>query len=521
MPPLRKKQRGLLLRLQQEKAEIKRLQEANKAARKERQLILKQQEEIERIRQTTIKLQEKLKSAGENQLDSHSDDDTKDNKATSPGPTDLETRSPSPISISSSETSSIMQKLKKMRSRMDEKFLTKREQKLMQRRQHTEELLEWKRRLDAEEAEIRQMEKQALAAWDKELIKPKTPKKELEDQKTEKKEIANEADSPVPSYSHLHNESSIPEELGSPAVECIPSESIVPGKYSPPKSCTSVSKQESSEGNHRNGGQGRLPIRSHQHSCSWSDESLSMTQSETTSDQSDIEGRIRALKDELQKRKSVVDQLKKEQKKRQKKRLKAQEAKLEITESERSRGSLESIAEHVDVALAGSERSVSERSLSAYAKKVIELNSQTEEHFQTSSPILSSSRKTRAESGDSLENVPSLPLLKELNAPNKILDVSDVKIEEELNPKSEIQEVEYAKLEESIIEDICSKHSRKSDVLLKLDLEQGDSSEILSRKDFPLDSINVQKDLVRLAIENLQKKELKEKQSGQDMCHSP
>lgn len=51
MPPLRKKQRGLLLRLQQEKAEIKRLQEANKAARKERQLILKQQEEIERIRQ--------------------------------------------------------------------------------------------------------------------------------------------------------------------------------------------------------------------------------------------------------------------------------------------------------------------------------------------------------------------------------------------------------------------------------------------------------------------------------------
>ncbi|KAK2490169.1 hypothetical protein MC885_008119 [Smutsia gigantea] len=409
MPPLRKKQRGLLLRLQQEKAEIKRLQEANKAARKERQLILKQQEEIERIRQTTIKLQEKLKSAGENQLDSHSDDDTKDNKATSPGPTDLETRSPSPISISSSETSSIMQKLKKMRSRMDEKhcspvhyffsvftshhwaslsvcfpnlhpkfqlyiynqlvrFLTKREQKLMQRRQHAEELLEWKRRLDAEEAEIRQMEKQALAAWDKELIKPKTPKKELEDQKTEQKEIANEADSPVPSYSHLHSESSIPEELGSAAVECIPSESIVPGqsgspdhsilteemvfsqelessispsKYSPPKSCTSVSKQESSEGNHRNGGQGRLPIRSHQHSCSWSDESLSMTQSETTSDQSDIEGRIRALKDELRKRKSVVDQLKKEQKKRQKERLKAQEAslikQLEKTEAELSR----------------------------------------------------------------------------------------------------------------------------------------------------------------------------------------
>lgn len=606
MPPLRKKQRGLLLRLQQEKAEIKRLQEANKAARKERQLILKQQEEIERIRQTTIKLQEKLKSAGENKLESHSDDDTKDSKAASPVPTDLETRSPSPISISSSETSSIMQKLKKMRSRMDEKFLTKREQKLMQRRQHAEELLEWKRRLDAEEAEIRQMEKQALAAWDNELIKPKTPKKELEDQRAEQKEIVSETESPVPSYSHLHSESSIPEELGSPAVEYIPSESIVqehpgspdhsiltedmvfsqelesstsPSKHSLPKSCMSMSKQESSKGSHRTGAHGRLPIKSHQHCYSWSDESLSMTQSETTSDQSDIEGRIRALKDELRKRKSVVDQLKKEQKKRQKERLKAQEASLikqlesydefikkteaelsrdletsptakpqiktlsstsekpkikslplhrsetaknwkSLTDSERSRGSLESIAEHVDAALTGSERSVSEKSSSAYAKRMTELDGRTEEHFQTS-PILRSSRRTRAESGDSLENVPSLSLLKELNASYRILDVSGAKAEEESSQKSEIQEVDYAKLEESAIEDAYSKQSRKADVFLKLDLEQGDSSEILSRKDLPLDSINVQKDLVRLAIENLHKTETKEGQSNEDISHSP
>uniref|UniRef100_A0A2K6GUJ8 Centrosomal protein 350 n=1 Tax=Propithecus coquereli TaxID=379532 RepID=A0A2K6GUJ8_PROCO len=606
MPPLRKKQRGLLLRLQQEKAEIKRLQEANKAARKERQLILKQQEEIERIRQTTIKLQEKLKSAGENKLDSHSDDDTKDNKATSPGPTDLETRSPSPISISSSETSSIMQKLKKMRSRMDEKFLTKREQKLMQRRQHAEELLEWKRRLDAEEAEIRQMEKQALAAWDKELIKPKTPKKDLEDQRTEQKEIASEEESSIPFYSHLNSESSIPEDLGSPAVEYAPSGSVAqeqpgspdhsvltkdmvfsqelesstsPSKHSPPKSCTSVSKQESGKGSRRTGGQCRLPFRSHQHCNSWSDESLSMTQSETTSDQSDIEGRIRALKDELRKRKSVVDQLKKEQKKRQKERLKAQEASLikqlesydkfikkteaelsrdletsptakpqiktfssasekpkikplplhrsetaknwkSVAESERSRGSLESIAEYVDASLSGSEKSVSERSLPAYAKKVIEWDSQTED-FQIPSPIVRASRKTRAEAGDSLENVLPLPLLRELNVSNRILEVSEAKVEESIE-KSEIQEVENAKLEESEIEDVCSKQ-RKSDVLLKLDLEQGDSSEILSKKDLPLESVNVQKDLVRVTIENCHKKEemLKERLSDQDMDHSP
>ena len=38
-------------------------------------------------------------------------------------------------------------------------------------------------------------------------------------------EMTNEADSPVPSYSRLHSESSIPEELGSPAADYMPCES--------------------------------------------------------------------------------------------------------------------------------------------------------------------------------------------------------------------------------------------------------------------------------------------------------
>ncbi|XP_041518226.1 centrosome-associated protein 350 isoform X3 [Microtus oregoni] len=627
MPPLRKKQRGLLLRLQQEKAEIKRLQEANKAARKERQLILKQQEEIERIRQTTIKLQEKLKSAGENKLGSHSDDDTKDNKAASPGPTGLETRSPSPISISSSETSSIMQKLKNMRSRMDEKhcspvhyffsvftshhwaslsvcfpnlhpkfqlyiynqlvrFLTKREQKLMQRRQHAEELLEWKRRLDAEEAEIRQMEKQALAAWDKELIKPKTPKKELENQRTEQKGLTSEEESLIPSYSHRNSENCIPEELGSPSVLCLPSESMVqvqpgspdlsilteemvfsqelestsPSKHSPPRSCLSVSKQESSKGSHRTEAHCRLSVKSHQPCYSWSDESPSVTQSETPSDQSDIEGRIRALKDELRKRRSVVEQLKKEQRKRQKERLKAQEASLirqletydefikktegelsqdldtsptsklqikclssvsekpkikphplhrseaaknwkSVTESERSRGSLASIAEHVDSSLSCSERTISERSLPAHAKRVVELDNRTEEGLQASSPVLSS-RRTQEEPGDSLKSAPSLPPLKELTAPTRIYDLSEAKAEDS-SQKSEIQELEYPEQERSEAGDSCSKQSGRSEVLLRLDL----TSEILSNKELPSDSTNLQKDLVKPTIEAFHEKE--------------
>ncbi|XP_074733062.1 centrosome-associated protein 350 isoform X3 [Strix uralensis] len=634
MPPIRKRQRGLLLRLQQEKAEIKRLQEANKAARKERQLILKQQAEIERIRQTTMKLQEKLKSAGENKLELHSEDDIKQSNGSSPLPTDAETRSPSPISISSSETSSIMQKLKKMRSRMDEKhcspvhyffsvftshhwaslsvcfpnlhpkfqlyiynqlvrFLTKREQKLMQRRQHAEELLEWKRRLDAEEAEIRRIEKQALAAWDKELLKTKIAKKDLGDQRTEPKETASEEESPVPPCSHLNSESSIPEDLGSLAAESVPSEtmghgqpespdqsttneemvyseefksSTSPGKLSPPKSSISVSKQDSSKGSHRTGGQLRSPVKSHQISHNWSDESLSMTQSETTSDQSDIEGRIRALKDELRKRKSVVYQLKKEQKKRQKERLKAQEASLikqlesydefikkteaelsqdleasptakpqiktpsspaaekpkikapplhrpetaknwkSLAESERSRASLESISEHADAVSSRTERSVS-----VHTKKVAVTDVHAEELSGTSSFVSVSPRSFRAGAGDPLDNVSSSSLLKDVKdifekissgSVNSVVKVSSD--EAAFSHKSEIQEdLEYIKSEEYDIDSSHVKPLESSDVLLTLDKEQESSLDILPRKVLHSENKHSQKELFGLSVESL------------------
>lgn len=590
MPPIRKRQRSLLLRLQQEKAEIKRLQEANKAARKERQLILKQQEEIERIQQTTIKLQEKLKSAGENKLELPSEDDIKQSNTSSPLPTDGEARSPSPVSISSSETSSIMQKLKKMRSRMDEKFLTKREQKLMQRRQHAEELLEWKRRLDAEEAEVRRIEKQALAAWDKELLKTKTAKKDLGDQRTEPKETASEEDLTVPSFSHLNGESSIPEDLGSPAADSIPSEtmghvqpespdqntadkemvyseesksSTSPGKSSPPKSSISVSKQDSSKGSHRTEGQLRSPVKS-QISHSWSDESLSMTQSETTSDQSDIEGRIRALKDELRKRKSVVYQLKKEQKKRQKERLKAQEASLikqlesydefikkteaelsqdleasptarpqiktlssaaaekpkikapplhrpekaknwkSLAESEHSRASLESISENGDAVSSRTEKYV-------HTKKVAVTDVHAEEPSGTSSSDLMSPRSSRERSANSLDIEPSSFLLKDIKDISKISHGSVNNVvkassdEDAFSHTSEIQEdLEYIKSEEYEIEGSHVKPLETSDVLLMLEKEQETSLDILPKKILHSENdLSSQKELLSLAVESL------------------
>ncbi|XP_008293639.1 centrosome-associated protein 350 isoform X1 [Stegastes partitus] len=413
MPPIRKKQRGLLMKLQQEQAEIKRLQEANKAARKERQLLLKQQEEIERMRNSTLRLKERLKCAGGEAPPETPVSELPESEPASPSmrhPDDV--RSPSPsLSISGSETSSIMQKLKKMRSHMDEKhcspvhyflsvftahhwaslsvclpnlhpkfqlfiynqlvrFLTKREQQLMQRRHHAEELLQWKQRLDQEEAEVRRMEKEALAVWDqntprdKDLKMSESQEKEVSDisshhshhrssepRTDSEKEYVSEGD-----YSSETPDSSIRTEgLGSQQQRSPPSAqpasvpetplasvqsspanytqdftsgSQSPGRKSSPLKGSHSPAASSSDASSRTKMQVRSTSRTPNQACTQPTDPPMVTQTETISDQSDIESRIKALKEELRKRKFMAYQLKKEQKKRNKERLKAQEASL-------------------------------------------------------------------------------------------------------------------------------------------------------------------------------------------------
>lgn len=60
----------------------------------------------------------------------------------------------------------------------------------MQRRHHAEELLQWKQRLDQEEAEVRRMEKEALAVWDRQTPQDKDMAK------SQKKEISDISPSP-------------------------------------------------------------------------------------------------------------------------------------------------------------------------------------------------------------------------------------------------------------------------------------------------------------------------------------
>ncbi|KAM3618974.1 uncharacterized protein V6R79_001175 [Siganus canaliculatus] len=370
MPPIRKKQRGLLMKLQQEQAEIKRLQEANKAARKERQLLLKQQEEIERMRNSTLKLKERLKCAGgEEPPETPVSETPASDAASSIMRHSEDVRSPSPsLSVSGSETSSIMQKLKKMRSHMDEKFLTKREQQLMQRRHNAEELLQWKQRLDQEEAEVRRMEKEALAVWERqknrEMDSAEGQKKEdsdvssrpptsVEPRTDSEKEYVSEADySSATPESSIHTEeleSQQPGNASSVQPAPISETPLVSAQCSPAnytQDFTSVSQspgrqsiQSPFKGSHSPAAspsdassktkmQLRSPSRTTSQARTQPTDSLLAPQSEPISDQSDIESRIKALKEELRKRKFMALQLKKEQKKRHKERLKAQEASL-------------------------------------------------------------------------------------------------------------------------------------------------------------------------------------------------
>ncbi|XP_071343911.1 centrosome-associated protein 350 isoform X2 [Trachinotus anak] len=374
MPPIRKKQRGLLMKLQQEQAEIKRLQEANKAARKERQLLLKQQEEIERMRNSTLRLKERLKCAG---VDAPPETPVSETPVSEPASPNIrhavDNRSPSPsLSISGSETSSIMQKLKKMRTHMDEKFLTKREQQLMQRRRHAEELLQWKQRLDQEEAEVRRMEREALAVWDRQTPRDKdrdvseSQKSEISDispshhQSSEprtdsEKEYVSEGDcsSVTPEFS-IHTEGLGSQQPGSPSSAepvSVPETPLASVQSSPANYTQDLASASPSPS--RQSVQSSAFKGSHSPAASPSDGSSSKTkmqlrssswttnqahtqpteppmakQTEPISDQSDIESRIKALKEELRKRKFMAYQLKKEQKKRHKERLKAKEASL-------------------------------------------------------------------------------------------------------------------------------------------------------------------------------------------------
>ncbi|XP_077862424.1 centrosome-associated protein 350-like [Saccoglossus kowalevskii] len=372
MPPIRKKQRGLLMKLKQEQAEIERLKAANKAASEERKLLLYQQQEISRIKRSAQAYWERVNGKpsaddvkSDDDISLGLDDSISDipeilSDGSSPSPTKMDrTKDDSQLSASEKQAK-VMQKLKKMKNQSNEKFLTRREQQLMKRRLKAEELLKWKKKLDEEELKVQSMEKEALRLLEEKAKASKASKeskgtdgkqKEAEDKTKKEKDklllmkdvkddssitedISQASSIPediptesatdknsfhVPTGNGFSSDDTITEDYANEKFESADNTTTVTSRGLTPRSRTPRSISIRSP---------LSPVRGRRDEESGSEESFSLTQSETTSDLSDVEGRITALKDELKRRKTEVERLRKQQKKRHREKLRAQEASL-------------------------------------------------------------------------------------------------------------------------------------------------------------------------------------------------
>ncbi|XP_076821465.1 centrosome-associated protein 350-like isoform X2 [Clavelina lepadiformis] len=359
MPPLKKKKRAILLRLQVETEEIKKLRAANKAASQDRELMLLQQQDINRIMLSTQQIKEKLKGQDVNSGSeipqkpalAHPVPSTATQSKSSVAAFELDELSESDLNLSNTTASRFMVKLKKAMGGLDDRRLTAREKALLKRKKEAERLLEWKRKLDKEEEKVFDIEQQALSAWNtKEHTKGKVAAKssdkgdrqssaafsvaediapgENEDSSSSRQTVSKLQDiSTEDTLGDYHSQSfeatdnvnfktsntitQLPFHQTTPSVKPAKSSGSTPDATTPLISQTQPSATDP----------GRLKRRDS--SEFWSDESFSQTQSET--EQSDVECRVHALKEELKRRRLIADRLKKQ---KHKEHLRAQEASL-------------------------------------------------------------------------------------------------------------------------------------------------------------------------------------------------
>ncbi|XP_053380669.1 centrosome-associated protein 350-like isoform X2 [Mercenaria mercenaria] len=189
-PQIKKRQRGLKMKLQEQQEEIRRIREENKAAAKERQRKL--YEEITKRQASQNKSnatprgrlgrpKEVHTEAEVSSIDEASDAEKqrKDYKSDSEIYTEPK--------ISGRRSKQDPEKYKKIH--LDERYLTQRQSQLMDRRKNAEELLKWKTMLDKEEHRVFKLEKQALKVWehkDKDGKKEKEPSQRVSKEETEK-----------------------------------------------------------------------------------------------------------------------------------------------------------------------------------------------------------------------------------------------------------------------------------------------------------------------------------------------
>eukprot|EP00118_Oscarella_pearsei_P005130 m.23079 g.23079 ORF g.23079 m.23079 type:complete len:2400 (+) comp28437_c0_seq1:88-7287(+) len=213
---------------------------------------------------------------------------------------------------SSSHGASVMKILRKLQVQSSEKYLTKREQKLMRKRQEAEtilkgqkELLEWKERLDREEAEVKRILSEAMEIKTQRQLKAAKMKKEATYTDTFISETAKSAAS-LTETSQLASPSAVQGSL----LEMEYSETFEAADVTP-SSQTDV-------------------VASLQPSPDETDKmELSVLSESASGDHMDIEKRIKLLKDELKRRKAEAEKLERERKKQKEMALKTVEARLE------------------------------------------------------------------------------------------------------------------------------------------------------------------------------------------------
>ncbi|XP_077505325.1 uncharacterized protein LOC144115064 isoform X2 [Amblyomma americanum] len=244
-----------------------------------------------------------------------------------------------------------------------QRFLEERQQKLQSRRKHVQQLLEWQKKLNTEEANVRALERRALAKLRARGAKT-PPQGKLEssvttsvpsqlDAQTSKskgsgepksvtypedasfeEEVSEEVDAKATSVTESiqeevtrtestsggHNQSTIESKV----VTSVSSEAEVSTQ-------TEGAMKRSSNGSRKGLLLIKKPLvvrRKVRRDSSGSEDSFNVSLSETASDQSDIEGRIIALSEELKKRQLEAEQLKREQRRRRTEMLREREESL-------------------------------------------------------------------------------------------------------------------------------------------------------------------------------------------------
>ncbi|KAL8608223.1 hypothetical protein ACOMHN_016678 [Nucella lapillus] len=409
------KEAAILRHLEEEKTEIDRMLKTEELAREHRQSLLKQHEQIAKMREETREKVQQLQGRLGRPAEVHTEDDTsmvEDLSDASDVSYVKDVKSDSEMTQRKTKAKGDKQKMEKQQKiRLDQKYLTVREQKLMERKKQASELLRWKQDLDAEEEKVLQLEHTALQAWEGRVSGPPSPTKSFDKRKdrsnakreekekkvkasgnlrpeagarsenaaTPRTDTATTPRSAVDSYTAFsqseavstHISGSESEKKSSPAGNSTPrsraprlgssetsiAEDVPDGSEIPTQADSSPEKRDSSDDTIVNSsvneedetevptrgsskgkkspvgrllppGNSPLPQPWSRKTGSESESEESVSHTETQSDVSDYEVRIRQLSDMLGRRRKEAEMLKKERSRRMKEKYKAQEESL-------------------------------------------------------------------------------------------------------------------------------------------------------------------------------------------------